>query len=256
MFLPSQLARSTLGDVLGGLLRARANGVLSVTESAGSRAGIAHAVHLVDGAPRAVASDGAPLGQLLADAVPLAASHLDAAIARQEGGDDRLFGELLCELGWAQESILEAMRRQTRERLATLFSLTRATLRFHAALFSDVVPEAWVRAARTAPSLSAAEFLHGRPRARARPECAQQNDIAPSTLHEDRRQALGLLGLDQSADAIAIRSAFKRHVLATHPDHATSDQDRLERTRILARLTAAYQRLSLHAPQPAGRGIR
>lgn len=247
MQLPSQLSRSTLGDVLGGLLRARANGILAVTEDAGPRAGLAHVIHLVDGAPRAVSSDGAPLGQLLADAGAQASAWLNAAVARQAAGDERLLGELLCDLGLPREPVREAMRRQTRERLGSLFTLTRATLRFHAALFDDVAPRAWVRAARTAPALSPAEFLHGRPRARPRTVDARTEQATGNSPHDDRRHALRLLGLQDGADAAQIRSAFKQRVLATHPDHATSEADWLERTRVLARLTSAYQRLHASA---------
>ena len=55
---------------------------------------------------------------------------------------------------------------------------------------------------------------------------------------------LRALGLGRGADASAVREAFKHLVLELHPDRATSDGERATRTEKLARVVAAYQRLT------------
>ena len=57
MLVASHLARSTLGDVLGQLHRAKVTGVL-VLEETGARTGCVHAIHLFEGSPRAISSQG------------------------------------------------------------------------------------------------------------------------------------------------------------------------------------------------------
>lgn len=225
MLLPGRLAQTTLGDVLGRLLRARVSGVLALDDASGRE----HQVHLVGGAPRAVASDGPTVGEL---------AGIDPELRRrafhsQRGGDERLFGQLLRELGASAAAIEDAVARQCRERLAQLFTLRDARLTFHAALLDGQPGAAFVRAARAARGLDASEFLHGRPRSR---------DDGPPHPEDARREALGALGLRPHATAAEVRSAFKRRVLELHPDRAASEGERRERTVRLARLTALYQR--------------
>ena len=93
MLLPGQLAQSTLGDVLGHLLRASATGVLSLVRPNGSE----HQIFMRAGTPRAVLSDGPRIGDFLAKEAWLPEERLDRAIERQRAGDGRLLGELVCE---------------------------------------------------------------------------------------------------------------------------------------------------------------
>lgn len=234
MLLAGQLSRSSLGDILGQLLRARATGVLVLEETAGARAGLSHAVHVVSGQPRAVASDGPRLGELLSARGELDPAKLAQAVRRKRAGDDRLIGELLCDLGSDAEAIEHMMERQTIARLDGLFDLRDARVRFHTALFDDVAPRAWVRASRVARGISASQFLHGRPRARARVR----------SLEDERRDAFRVLGIEPTNDREQLRVAFKRRVVELHPDRASDEEERLDKTRALARVTAAYQRLT------------
>lgn len=233
MLLADRLARSTLGDVMAQLFRARASGVLVLEESLGARAGVRHAVHLVEGTPRAVDSDGPRIGEVLAGRGDLDPAIVATAVRRKRGGDDRLTGELLCALGSSPEVVSVGLAQQTRARLEPLFHLGDARLWFRAALFDDVAPRAWVRAARGARGLGPEDFLHGRPRAR-------QRSSAPAC---DRLTDLRVLGVPATAGAATIRDAFKRRVLELHPDRAADEDDRRVRTQALARVVAAYQRL-------------
>lgn len=234
MLLAAQLSRTTLGDVLGQLHRARASGMLVLEEIVGSRAGISHAVHVVSGSPRAVDSEGPRLGELLATRGGVDVNRVEEGVRRKHRGDARLMGEVLCDLGSAPEIISRVLEEQTRARLESLYGLTDARIRFHAALFDDVAPRTWVKAARGAKSLSPTDFLHGRPRARARSRSASEDR------HDDHR----IIGVRPDADPRTLREAFKRRVLELHPDRASNDEDRAVRTRELARLLAAYQRIT------------
>lgn len=65
----------------------------------------------------------------------------------------------------------------------------------------------------------------------------------------DRREALGVLGLDDSADPAAVRAAFRARIAVAHPDVAGADA-----TAVAARLTQAYavlQRVPADAPGDA-----
>lgn len=228
MLLPASLTQTTLGDVLGRLLRDRVSGILALFEPSGRQ----HQVHLLGGAPRAVASDGPRLGELSG----LEPTLLSRAHARQRMGDDRLFGELLRELGAGAREIEDVVARQCRERLDRLFGVREARLAFHATVFEGGLGEEFQRAARSARGLSMHEFLYGRPRRR---------DSEAPRIEDARRDALRALGVTSEASAADVRSAFKRLVLELHPDRATSEDDRRERTRRLARLTAMYQRASV-----------
>ncbi|NUO54978.1 MAG: J domain-containing protein [Polyangiaceae bacterium] len=108
---------------------------------------------------------------------------------------------------------------------------------FRANALGDAALASLVRAARTAVPLHPSEFLHGRPRARAG---------APRE-HETRVRDLEILGLSTRASREEIRQAFRRLAHRHHPDRATDERDRTERNTILARLAAAYSRLTQRA---------
>jgi DnaJ-domain-containing protein 1 len=238
MLLPGKIELWALGDVLGGLLRAGVSGTLSLIESKGRRVGTTHHVHLVGGLPAAVLSDGPRLGEVLSESGALPARAVNAAIERQAGGDTRLLGELLQELVVApQSSIAEGVRKQTKARVDRLFSLGEANLRFHATAMEGTVLASLSRAARTVRPLDASEFLYGRPRRRSGPPAEgprRDNDLA-------------LLGLGSKASKDEIRQAFRRLVHQHHPDRAGDDAERRHKNAIVARLAAAYSRLTATA---------
>ncbi len=234
MILAGQLSRTSLGDLLGALHRGRANGVLVLEETALSRAGASHAIHIQDGRPTAVASEGPRLGELMRERGDLDREQLAEAVRRQRRGDVRLVGELLRDLGADPEAIEATLERQTRQRLEPLYALPEARVRFHAALFADVVTPTWIRAARSSRPLPPTEFLHGRPRNRPREASAE----------DARREAYRALGLEPPVDPATLRTRFKQRVLELHPDRAADETDRAARTKLLARVTAAYQLLA------------
>ena len=123
LLLPSNLDKTTLGDVLGVLLRGRATGFLELGDG-----GAKSHVFLSSGRPTAVAStaaklwpSGAPqrLGELLLERGFVGRADLErAACARVEG---RLLGELLLDEGALDQRTIEgAMAAQTAERLDRL----------------------------------------------------------------------------------------------------------------------------------------
>ena len=231
MMLPGRLERSTLGDVLGTLLRGRATGFLELSELRGPRSGRRHYVFLSSGRPAAVASDGPQLGEILRQSG--AASHevIERVRKAKREGDERLTGELLCDFGQlAVSDIDRGMAKQTRTRLDRLFALPDAELRFRVTSLGTSGLPLPLRAGFAAPQLEPSTFLHGRPRARQREPRAT----------DARRDAFETLGLPPSANPNEIRHAFKRLALEFHPDRALAGADRAELGRRLGRLTAAY----------------
>ncbi len=136
-------------------------------------------------------------------------------------------------LGEEPRAVEDTMERQTRARLEPLYALPDARVRFHSALFDDVAPRAWVKAARAARPLSPSAFLHGRPRAKPR-----------DTAADERRELLRLLDVAEGASAATLREAFKRRVHELHPDRPMNDEQRATRTKTLARLLGLYQRIA------------
>lgn len=235
MMLPGKLDRSTLGDVLGTLLRGRATGFLELGEAKGPRAGKRHYVFLSSGRPTAVVSDGPAIGEILRREGAVDDRTLASAHEAKRRGDDRLTGELLCDLGSVDFATVErGMATQTRTRLDKLFGLAQAELRFHVARLGDSLVPLPLRAAFGAPMLGPEEFLFGRPRKRVR---------EPRVL-DARRDALATLGVEGEASPEEIRKAFKRLALEVHPDRASDNTDRRERETRLARITAAYALLT------------
>lgn len=186
MLLPGRLELSTLGDVLGQLLRAGVTGVLSLTETRGAKAGTSHHVHLVRGAPRAVMPPGAQPGE----------------------------------------------PSELKRRLDQLFALADAKLTFHTAAFAGAWVPRLAGAGYGAGGIDPSEYLHGRPRAR---------DGRPSDIQRD---SFAVLGLAPGASHAVVRQTLRQRVLELHPDRAVDAADRTRRTRELARVTAAYHRLS------------
>jgi len=228
--LPGRLSATTLGDLLGCLHRASADGVLELIERAGCTAGRAHRIYFERGLIDAVETGmGTPrLGELLVRQGALAPESLLCLRPRLLGQDVRTGELVIAERLASQAEVLRALREQLRARIEALFALRDALVRFH--------PRRPRRRVGLAPEpLGAAEFLHGRPRARAaRP--------APSS---ERERALSALGLDARADARAVHSAFRARARELHPDrhpHASAAERSLLLKRF-AELSAAYHEL-------------
>ncbi len=234
MQFPSELANTTLGDVLGALYRAKVSGCLQLTEPSGRR----HSVHLDAGVVSHLQSE---LGRRLGDVLRArgnAGGDTNRAIERHALGGARLLGEALVDEGCiTRRELNDALAAQQRERLEALFELRRARLRF------SVVRE---RLGSAGQPLEPAEFLRGKPRARdgRRPPARRWGHGVVKDGH-DLTAALALLGLDDQASPEAIRSAYRRRAAALHPDRHP-DANAVERVSInqrFARLTAAYRLL-------------
>jgi hypothetical protein len=161
------------------------------------------------------------------------------ALTRQEllGPSSPRHGELLVRWGIISADIRDAvLRKQARKRLDALFALVDGRdgeVRFH------VGPGARTENKMPAPLLPR-DFLHGRRRTRVK-----KNEAITHQLTFDRLRAMRLLGVEPSADAAAIRRAFRSAAARVHPDrhpHAPA----AERARLhveLAELSAAYHLL-------------
>jgi Domain of unknown function (DUF4388)/DnaJ domain len=234
MQFPSELANTTLGDVLGALHRAQVSGCLQLTEPSGRR----HSVFLDAGVVRHLQSD---LGRRLGDVLRArgnTSTAISQAIERHAFDGMRLLGEALVEEGCiTRRQLSDALVVQQRERLEALFALRRARLRFNVAR---------ERSGSGARPIEPSEFLRGKPRARdgRRPAARYWGHGVVKDGH-DVAAALALLGLDEQAHPDVIRSAYRQRAAALHPDRYP-DASALERVSInqrFARLTAAYRLL-------------
>jgi hypothetical protein len=240
MKLPGRLRLTTLGDALGALHRASASGTLELTEDRG----VTHRVHLTQGMVTDLETDlfRQRLGDLLAGQGFLGARALARLARRLLEAPRQRAGEILIEEGLASADLISAgLRRQLRGKLDALFQLRDAQLAFR-------IPRPQNRG-RT--PLSPGEFLHGRPRRRARDQAAataRGNAPPPSkgVPPGARTRAYATLGLLPGADRATIQQAFRRLARSLHPDrfpHAAPQ----ERARLLSRfaeLSAAYHALA------------
>jgi DnaJ-domain-containing protein 1 len=230
MLLPGRLKSTTLGDLLGVLHRAGANGTLELVEDRGR----AHRLHLAAGLIVAVEIDGvAPsLAEILrrdraADDDVLRRSLLRAMASQ------RLHGEVLVdEFRLSPTVVGNALRRQLLARLATLEQLTDARIAFRVAVRAP-------RGSLRDTPLEAREFLHGRRRARERAAALQPEQT------EDEASAWRVLGLTPGADPVEIRRAYRRLARTVHPDlhPGISDEERRDLEWRFNRITEAYRAL-------------
>lgn len=168
MRLPSRLAASTLGDLLGALHRSRTTGLLELSEVPGAIAaavpGRRHRIHLFCGLVAGVETSlpHAPLGRVLETKGLLRPEAVAELLTRIAAGDPRLAGEILIEDGLAPKHIIDlGLRAQLRDKVDVVYTLKDAEVRFHTA-------RPLSEAARRSGLLASSEFLHGRPRARDR----------------------------------------------------------------------------------------
>jgi hypothetical protein len=236
MQVPASLDEATLGDVLGRHARARATGALYLIELGSARAGRTHRIHLREGAPVVVASDGARIGQLLADRGAASVDDIARAALQQRAGDKRLFGELIATSRLGDGAVLEAcLRDQTQARLEPLFGIESAKLTFIAEQLDPRFEGAFGRAARSGPPLPSRVYLYGRPRRRPR-----SSSVRPVETLSDEE----LLGVALGATSEELRRAFRKLAFELHPDRASSDAERRARELRLSRITSAYHRLA------------
>lgn len=243
MQLPGRLRLTTLGDALGALHRATASGILELTEDRG----VTHRIHLARGVVTDVETTlfRQRLGDVLAGEGFLGARALARLARRLLESPSRRTGEILVEEGLASGELISAgLRRQLRQKLESLFQLRDAQMTFR-------VPRPQTG---TPTPLSPGEFLHGRPRKRARTQAgASRSDASPGpepkarpAPHGLRTRAYATLGLLPGADRATIQQAFRRLARSLHPDrHPHADPN--ERARLLSRfaeLSAAYHSLA------------
>ncbi len=233
MLLPGRLAATTLGDLLGTLYRARANGVLELVELEGAVSGRTHRVHLERGLVTHIDS---PLRVPRLGDILRGGGFLDARVSRrlehhaslgQQSIGTILLGEGLC----TPEVLGAALRRQLRARLDALFALPDARVGFHVAC---------PRGARPGSSipLSPHETLYNRPRRREL--FAARRGVDPSRAH-----ALAVLGLDAGADRARVQRAFRQRAAEVHPDRhpRASAAEQAALLRRFSDLSAAYHEL-------------
>jgi hypothetical protein len=237
MNLPGRLTRTTLGDLLGMLHRAKACGVLELVEPSGSRAGKCHRVFLADGLVDDVETDHEhpPLGELLAREGALDREALATLLRRLVETPERRAGEILVAERLANEALVgAALRWQLRSRLETVFRLSDGLVRFH------------VRRPprqRTGAVLTAREFLHGRRRARADGGSRAMGHVREQA---QKAAAFRVLGVDPGAEPAAVRQAYRRLAAVHHPDRhprATAEELRTLVQRF-TRISAAYQTIA------------
>lgn len=239
MKLPGRLSSTTLGDVLGALNREGASGVLELIEEHGVHAGRRHRVYLRAGSVENVetALSQPKLGELLLREGSIGLEALRRLGRRLSVEPQRRAGQILIEEGAASLDLISAaLRRQRLSRLDALFALSDALIRFHA-------PRPRAPGVAPDPLLSASEFLKDRPRARLRG--GQGRRFGGVRADETRLRAYRVLGLPPSADAAAVRSAFRRLAASVHPDRFP-DAAPAEKSSLLSRFTelsAAYHAL-------------
>jgi hypothetical protein len=121
---------------------------------------------------------------------------------------------------------------QIRHKLDLLFRFSEALIRFHIRRPIE----------RNVSPLGPEDFLHGRPRARARAVSETVSKAASANQARARR----LLGLASNADAKAARAAFRRLASEAHPDRfpLASCDERAQLLRRFAELSAAYHTLA------------
>lgn len=247
MRLAGKLQQTTLGDLLGSLYRARAHGVLELSEAMGP----SHRIHLREGRVFALETESGamPLGALLKTLGLLdrrAERRLETRLARSQG---QLIGQVLLDEGMITAEELErALEIQLRYRLDKLFAIDNARISFRA-------PRPHHPALRSAIPLAIEDYLHGRPRARdreadapksppRRPSRPAERPQPPSRKASARSLALSKLGLSDKATVKEISRAFRRLAREMHPDAFPHISAR-ERKRLEARfaeLSQAYHR--------------
>jgi hypothetical protein len=238
--IPGRLSETTLGDVLGTLLRARVTGLVRLKETAAQGAGREHRIYLARGEVVAVETEARvpALGEILMQHGLLDATAQRRLRQRLTAGANLKVGELLVEEGYLSRDVVgAALRKQLRSKLDALFQIRDATLSFHVACAAPPCP---------ATPLSPRDVLRGRPRARdrmgRRSESRSYRAALPNAADNRRRQALSALGLDETATTPEITKTFRQLATRFHPDRhmQASETERRAMAERFAVLSAAY----------------
>ncbi|MES1176078.1 MAG: J domain-containing protein [Myxococcales bacterium] len=230
---------TTLGDLLGALHRACASGTLELVEVEGVRAGRSHRVYFDAGLVEDVDTslNHPRLGEILARDGLLSVSALARVARRLIEQPGKRVGEVLVEEGLGTADLVAAaLRRQRASRLEALYGLTEALIRFH-------VPRP--RSGFRPVPLSTREFLHGRPRARARERYTFGSGARADSARkasEPKLAAYRELGLSADASARDIQRAFRKLAAELHPDRfpRATPSEKAEHLARFAKLSAAY----------------
>jgi hypothetical protein len=241
MDLPGRLRATTLGDLLGGLHRARVSGTLELAEDRGRL----HRVHLAQGLVAAVELDAASpsLAEILRNDRAADDDVLRRSLLRAMASQ-RLHGEVLIDdFRLSPDVVGNALRRQLVARLAVLDKLADARVSFRVAVR---VPRGALTGrpsptrAPWDPPLAPHEFLHGRRRRRER----DGNTPAPRVQPRDQ-SSWRILGLPPGAQVDEIKRAYRRLARTVHPDlhpGATDEERRALQARFVE-ITDAYRTL-------------
>jgi hypothetical protein len=238
--IPGRLSETTLGDVLGALLRARVTGLVRLRETQPHSADRHHRIYLARGEVVAVETETRVpvLGEILMQHGLLDAAAQRRLRQRLTAGASRRVGEVLVEEGYVSRDVVgAALRKQLRSKLDALFQVREGALSFHVACVAPPCPVA---------PLSPREFLRGRPRARDRMGQdtfrARRRPSLPPCRENRRKEAFSLLGLDETATMPEVTKAFRQLATRIHPDrhiHASEAERRAMAERFAA-LSAAY----------------
>jgi len=245
MQLPGRLRLTTLGDLLGELHRACASGVLELVEVDGARSGRSHRVYFDSGLVEDVDTslNHPRLGEILARDGLLSMSALARVARRLIEHPGKRIGEILVEEGLGTADLVAAaLRRQQKSRLDALYGLSEALIRFH-------VPRP--RSGFRPMPLSPREFLHGRPRARARLRARGaerftfRSEPRPALPEDKQLAAYRALGLAPGASTQDVQRAFRKLAAARHPDRfpLASPAEKARHLAQFAQLSAAYHAL-------------
>jgi hypothetical protein len=242
MQLSGRLRLTTLGDLLGKLLREKLTGTLELTEEKGPRAGRVHRLHLHLGHVVQADTDQTVqrLGEMLAEDGWFELRALEDYVRSAQARNVPL-GQWLVDSGTVPAAaVVEAVVHQIRMRLDALFNVEDARVTFRL-----VQPR---RRELDAPRrLEPREYLVGRPRARDRDRESATTSTSTRfvTLTKERERDLRMLGLGPSATDADVRSAFRRLARALHPDsHVGAQERQLQSLRQrFVDVSAAYHRL-------------
>jgi DnaJ-domain-containing protein 1 len=226
MQLPGRLRSTTLGDLLGALHRARANGTLELVEDRGR----VHRVHLTQGLVTAVELEGA--GQSLAEILRRDRAADEDVLQRsllRAIASSRLHGEVLVHEFHVSSAVVDAaLRRQVLARLAAIEALSDARVAFRVTVRP---PRGSLRSSPLGPR----DFLHGRNRARERAPTPPAPAGSASAWH--------VLGVPPGTDIAEVKRAYRRLARSVHPDlhpGVTDDERRALEARFVE-ITDAYR---------------
>jgi DnaJ-domain-containing protein 1 len=240
MQLSGRLRLTTLGDLLGKVLREKLTGTLELTEEKGFYAGRVHRLHVHLGHVVQVDTEQTVqrLGEMLAFAGWFDIRQLDTFVRAAQARSVPL-GLWLVDTEIVPMSVMvEAVVAQIRLRLEALFQVEDARVTFR-------LVQVRRRELDAPRRLEPREYLVGRPRARDKSNDLLTGKSGSNQSTLERRRDLQILGLQPKANDAEIRSAFRRLARALHPDvHSGASPSQLQVIKQqFVEVSAAYHRL-------------